>query len=204
MAKAKFDRTEVVDAAMQLFWQRGYQAASMQDVFQATGLQPGSLYNAFGSKAGLFEEALRYYSKTSFENLTKELSEASSIDIGVCNVLLRMMREAQETEYCSCFLVKSQLELKSSGDDALATVVVEQLKHFEDLFADALQTSESSEESKGKTTSVLLNLFGIRVYGYLGQGYEHMLNGVRTSLPWLPWEEALNLPANVYPVAVIQ
>ncbi len=204
MAKAKFDRTEVVDAAMQLFWQRGYQAASMQDVFQATGLQPGSLYNAFGSKAGLFEEALRYYSKTSFENLSKELSEASSIDIGICNVLLRMMREAQETEYCSCFLVKSQLELKSSGADALATVVVEQLKHFENLFAEALETSDGSEQLKGKTTSVLLNLFGIRVYGYLGQGYEHMLNGVRTSLPWLPWEEALSLPVNGYPAAVIQ
>ncbi|GAB2189565.1 TetR/AcrR family transcriptional regulator [Sessilibacter sp. MAH2] len=204
MAKAKFDRTEVVHAATQLFWQRGYQAASMQDVFQVTGLQPGSLYNAFGSKAGLFEETVRHYSKISFERVSEELTSAPSIDVGICSVLLRMIRESTESEFCSCFLVKSQLELKSSGDEALASVVAEQLKKLETIFSEALQTGQSEEAVNAKTTSLLLNMFGLRVYGYLGYGYDHLLQGVRESLSWLPWDEALTLPVNAYPAQSIQ
>ncbi|TYP89052.1 TetR family transcriptional regulator [Blastococcus xanthinilyticus] len=46
---------------MTLFWQRGYEACSMRDVADVTGLGPASLYAAFGSKAELYTEAVNRY-----------------------------------------------------------------------------------------------------------------------------------------------
>jgi AcrR family transcriptional regulator len=56
-----FDRDAVLASAMNLFRQRGYRDVSIGDLEQATGLVSGSIYNAFGDKAGLFRAALDYY-----------------------------------------------------------------------------------------------------------------------------------------------
>jgi len=59
----EFDETLVVQQAMEVFWRKGYQATSVQDLVDATGLQRGSLYGAFGDKHGLFLAALETYSQ---------------------------------------------------------------------------------------------------------------------------------------------
>ena len=56
-----FDRRAVVDAARDVFWQRGYAEAGITELEEATGLTRSSLYNAFGSKRGLFDEVLAQY-----------------------------------------------------------------------------------------------------------------------------------------------
>jgi len=49
---------------MEVFWEKGYEAASLQDLTEAMGINPPSLYAAFGDKEGLFVEAVkRYYTK---------------------------------------------------------------------------------------------------------------------------------------------
>lgn len=62
----EFDTDEVLAIAMTVFWQRGYTNTSMKDVVQATGVQPGSLYSAFGDKEKLFQQALRKYTQDFF------------------------------------------------------------------------------------------------------------------------------------------
>ncbi len=57
----EFDRDQVVDRAVEVFWRQGFEATSIQDLVEATGLNRGSLYNTFGDKAGLFEAALERY-----------------------------------------------------------------------------------------------------------------------------------------------
>ncbi|HEV7277234.1 MAG TPA: TetR/AcrR family transcriptional regulator [Devosiaceae bacterium] len=56
-----FDSDAVLAAAGDLFRQRGYRDTSLADIEQATGLVSGSIYNAFGDKAGLFRAALAHY-----------------------------------------------------------------------------------------------------------------------------------------------
>ncbi len=56
-----FDMEEVLEAAMRLFWEQGYEATSMAQLREATGLSSASLYGAFDSKHGLFERALEHY-----------------------------------------------------------------------------------------------------------------------------------------------
>src|SRR5258708_12228749 len=60
----RFDPDEVIDRSMREFWERGYRDTSVDDLVEATGVRPGSLYNAFpGGKRGLFLRALDRYSK---------------------------------------------------------------------------------------------------------------------------------------------
>lgn len=59
-----FDRDAVLQQAMRMFWERGYESTSLADLTSATGLKPPSLYAAFGSKEGLFREAVELYTRT--------------------------------------------------------------------------------------------------------------------------------------------
>src|SRR4051795_7395003 len=64
MARTReFDTDTAVRQSMELFWRRGYEATSIQDLVEATGLGRGSLYAAFGSKDGLYEAALVGYAE---------------------------------------------------------------------------------------------------------------------------------------------
>lgn len=57
----EYDDMRVIDAAMEVFWDAGYEASSTQELCEKTGLGRGSLYHAFGSKKNLYEQALRRY-----------------------------------------------------------------------------------------------------------------------------------------------
>ncbi|MBK6922440.1 MAG: helix-turn-helix transcriptional regulator [Deltaproteobacteria bacterium] len=62
MARARqFDVEIATDAAVELFWDRGYTACSVRDLCEAMALQPGSFYAAFGSKQACFRRALERY-----------------------------------------------------------------------------------------------------------------------------------------------
>lgn len=56
-----FDMDVVLEAAMLLFWEQGYEATSLAQLREATGLSSASLYGVFGSKEGLFEKAVEHY-----------------------------------------------------------------------------------------------------------------------------------------------
>lgn len=59
-----FDTEQVLDAALDLFWRQGYDGTCMAELYLATGLKPGSIYTAFGSKLGLFERVVQHYVDT--------------------------------------------------------------------------------------------------------------------------------------------
>jgi len=59
-----FDRDAAVETAMLLFWRHGYEGVSIGDLTKAIGVAPPSLYAAFGSKAGLYQQALTRYKET--------------------------------------------------------------------------------------------------------------------------------------------
>ncbi|HEV2424811.1 MAG TPA: TetR/AcrR family transcriptional regulator [Terriglobia bacterium] len=56
-----FDKDAALEAAMLLFWERGYEGTSMADLTQAMGLNPSSIYAAFGDKHALFQLAVKRY-----------------------------------------------------------------------------------------------------------------------------------------------
>jgi AcrR family transcriptional regulator len=70
-----FDKEASLEAAMLLFWERGYEGTSMADLTQAMGLNPSSIYAAFGDKHALFSLAVKRYMDSRAQYATKALEE---------------------------------------------------------------------------------------------------------------------------------
>jgi AcrR family transcriptional regulator len=56
-----FDADKALDKALRVFWAKGYEGATLADLTRAMGINPPSLYAAFGNKEGLFRKALGRY-----------------------------------------------------------------------------------------------------------------------------------------------
>jgi AcrR family transcriptional regulator len=70
-----FDKDPALEAAMLLFWERGYEGTSMADLTQVMGLNPSSIYAAFGDKHALFQLAVKRYMEMRAQYAGKALEE---------------------------------------------------------------------------------------------------------------------------------
>jgi AcrR family transcriptional regulator len=70
-----FDKDAALEAAMLLFWKRGFEGTSMADLTEAMGLSPSSIYAAFGDKHALFSLAVKRYMKTRAQYATNALEQ---------------------------------------------------------------------------------------------------------------------------------
>ena len=82
MARLKsFNEDDVLDKAVAVFWAKGYEATSIEDLVEAMGIQRGSLYGAFGSKQQLFLKSLNRYGQVVVKQLLDILeSKPSAIE----------------------------------------------------------------------------------------------------------------------------
>ena len=79
MARPKaFDEEVVLDRAVEVFWAKGYEATSIQDLVDAMGIQRGSLYATFGGKHQLFLTALDRYGEVVVKKLLAILESKPS------------------------------------------------------------------------------------------------------------------------------
>ena len=190
MSKTQFDRQYVLNKAISLFWKVGYNATSMQALFEVTGLKPGSVYLAFGNKEGLFKESLKSYTQQSIDKLHETFNQNQAVEQVICEILLSFVEEATRAEYCSCFLVKSQLELDDKTN--IKQTISEYLTTIEILYADQLATLYSIEEAQQKAASIMVHIFGLRVYGYHLNRKQQMLSSLQLGLHWLPWSRCIH------------
>lgn len=130
-----FDTSEVVDRAMHAFWARGYEATSVQDLVDRTGVNRGSLYATFGDKRGLFLAALRAYDRNMRAARLADL-EAKYPPRDAIRRLLRTFVDpvAQGGDNRGCFLTNSALEL-AAHDPEVAKIVARSQEQIEAFFA---------------------------------------------------------------------
>src|SRR3989442_342282 len=83
----EFDREAALERAIDVFWRHGYEAASVSDLTAAMGINPPSLYAAFGDKEKLFLEAVERYQQQRRESVTKVFDEAPTAKEAVHRVL---------------------------------------------------------------------------------------------------------------------
>ena len=83
----EFDRDTALKAAMLVFWRKGFAATSMNDLCAAMQIRAPSLYAAFGSKEGLFLEAVEHYSKTLGPTIWGRLAEGPTARASVEKLL---------------------------------------------------------------------------------------------------------------------
>lgn len=76
----QFDEREVIALALDVFWRKGLHDATMQDLAAATGVQRGSLYNAYGDKEAIFLRAFDQYAEEFLETAAAALAKGSAAE----------------------------------------------------------------------------------------------------------------------------
>ncbi|WP_238014434.1 TetR/AcrR family transcriptional regulator [Dactylosporangium sp. AC04546] len=83
----QFDRDDALRTAVMLFWERGYEATSINDLSEAMGIGVPSLYAAFGSKRELFDEVVAEYTRQYRAFMQTAIAEEPTLTAGVRRLL---------------------------------------------------------------------------------------------------------------------
>jgi AcrR family transcriptional regulator len=111
-----FDKEKVLDRALQVFWRKGYEGASMADLTSAMGIERPSLYAAFGDKEKLFRQVLDHYQKGPGSLVGAALQEPTAR-----RVIERLLRESADAgtdpgNPRGCLFVQGALACGSEAD----------------------------------------------------------------------------------------
>jgi len=104
----KFNRTDVLEKAMPLFWKQGYANTGLQDLEKATGVNKSGLYSEFKDKEDLFLASLRYYYET---RCGRELLSAEPLGWDNIENFLKVVTQPCAGGQKGCFGVSSMREL---------------------------------------------------------------------------------------------
>jgi TetR/AcrR family transcriptional repressor of nem operon len=142
----EFEHDVVLDRAMRLFWSRGYEATSVQDLVDRMGIQRGSLYAAFGDKRALFFAAIDRYDRVVTAKLLAALDEpASGTDAIRRFFRLKVDLAVEARRPRGCLVTNSATEL-APRDRGAATRVGAVLAKLEAAFRRAVVRAQKAGE----------------------------------------------------------
>ena len=170
MARSKvFDEEEVLDKAMNLFWQKGYNATSAQDLVDALGISRSSLYDTYGDKHSLFVKALKQYRKERIDPIVKELNNAEDAEAYIRSFFELVKTEAlAENSSIGCFMVNSAVEM-APVDAEVATIANSIMNDTENAVCKAIKLGQDAGvfstkyPARSMARFVLNSLNGLRV-----------------------------------------
>jgi TetR/AcrR family transcriptional repressor of nem operon len=152
----QFNPEQVLESAMSLFWRKGYEATSLQDLLQATGLSKSSLYQAFGNKHGLFERSMERYHSNMLNELQEMLAQADSGKAFLVQFLHGIANETRGKDARRGCLVMNTASEFAQTDPEVARVVKQATKAFGDLFEAAIvRAQEEGDISPEKDARIL-------------------------------------------------
>lgn len=137
------DNDAVVLKAQQVFWEKGYSAASLQDLQTATQMGSGSLYNTFrGGKKELFSKALQQR-REAFMAFKKEMKQHEA-PVELIKDFFRSLAEADEHTHMKGCIVANTVTAMAFVDSDLESEAVGILKDVERMFTDAIREAQRS------------------------------------------------------------
>lgn len=139
-----YDREEVVERAMGVFWKAGYHGSSTRDLANAMGVNPYSLYAEFGSKDALYEAAVDRYEKLVVTRHFGALETQSSSIKEIRAVLLFFGESAEyQQSDLGCFLCNAAVELAPSIERSRG-IAERYVGRLTEAFANALRNADAN------------------------------------------------------------
>ncbi|USX49418.1 TetR/AcrR family transcriptional regulator [Lentzea sp. HUAS12] len=182
----QFDDHDAVRKAIEVFRRQGYHGTSTRDLGAAMGLNPSSLYRAYGDKHALFLRALDSYQTVQDEATGEITSSSDSVRSALRRWLVHMITEEQDHAW-GCLMVNTAAELGAEDSptrervhaafDGNVTVIA-------DLLQKAVAEGEITREIDVRGWSELLftTVAGLRVRDRAGQPLERLTAAVDTAL----------------------
>jgi len=141
----QFDREEVLEKAMVLFWENGYEATGMSLLLDHVGIGRQSLYNTFGDKRSLFIATLDHYFRNLGGQLMAQLRSPGS-PMGNIEAVFQMWEKmAEDSHFCGCLLGNAAAELAHT-DPEIADRIGSYFQALEDGFHDTLVQARDQGE----------------------------------------------------------
>ena len=166
----EFDEDRVKDALMNVFWEKGYEATSMQDLVAATGLLKGSLYGAFGDKQALYLAALEHYEATQIQLGVDMLGGKGSPREKVSRLFDTVIESANTGVFAGgCLLCNASVEM-AAADAGVRAAVQKQIQRLKDAVHKAINVASSKQDAELKaiTNLIVTAYFGARVIAKAG------------------------------------
>lgn len=175
MARLKaFDEDRALDAAIDCFWLRGYEATSVRDLANAMGIGGASFYNAYGDKRALFSRSLERYAERSMRDRIARMEANHQPRQAIAAFIAEIIdRSLKDPDRKGCLLVNSALDV-APHDAEIGKVVGGYLDELRAFFHRNLEAARKAgqvprridaEEVSGHLLGVLL---GIRVLARTG------------------------------------
>ena len=161
MKKGEESRQRLIECAAELFWKNGYSATGISEILKQTGLPKGSFYFYFKSKDDLATAVTEYYQKILLEQF-RSSSQGNDWDSFIEEIFDYLFERATGQTFAGCPYAVMGMETALSKP-AVASVFMEGLKKFEQIFQEVLLYSGLSPDHAKILSQRMLSIY----QGYL-------------------------------------
>ena len=139
----EFIPSQALHSAMNVFWLKGFEAASLADIMAATGLSKSSLYATFGDKRSLFLAAFKAYQKERLRYLAEILEPGKPSRQSIQAFFNQLVDYARDESHgCGCMTANEAVEL-APHDPEVRQMVSDDFRAIEDLFSQAITLGQA-------------------------------------------------------------
>lgn len=149
-ATKQFDPDHVLEQAMELFWEQGYEATGLAQLTEHLGIGRQSLYNEFGDKRGLFLAALRAYVAHCHSEKLAILNGPGS-PLENLHALGQFWLESFDSTSCQGCLLSNTIAEFGDSDEDVNEIVVAAIRSMEDAFCGLFQRAIDAGELREDT-----------------------------------------------------
>lgn len=137
-----FNEEHALNEAMELFWEKGYNATSLSDLTERLSLGKGSFYSSFKGKRAIFDKTFDLYRKSNIENLKALLNAEKDVKIGIRKLLEFNLDQAfSDRKRKGCFVANTCSELGGS-DEQIRGILLDHQKTVLKILSDYLRKGE--------------------------------------------------------------
>ena len=142
----EFDPDIALEAAMQLFWNKGYESSSLQELLNSMRISKSSFYMAFKSKHALFERCIKHYRQSLTDSIQAQLEESVSVKIFISNMIHSIADEIEGPNACrGCLLMNTASEF-AQKDARISKLITHSIDKLTDIFEMEIKQAQRSGE----------------------------------------------------------
>jgi TetR/AcrR family transcriptional repressor of nem operon len=160
MARTKdFNENEVLGKAIQLFWHKGYNGTSMQDLVEGLGISRSSLYDTYADKHTLFVKALKSYQCAGASQMQAIIDNGGTAKETIQRLLEFTTDElVDDRQQKGCFMVNAEVEV-APHDAEVNEVICQNEQQMEEAFYQVIKKGQENGEFKNRQDARILARF---------------------------------------------
>ena len=148
----QFEPEVALQRAMEVFWARGYEAASLAELLQNMGISRKSMYDTFGNKQSLFLKALDQYAQTRLRSIREQLLASGSPLRNIEQLLQSMQKTHGKPGSKGCMLGTCTADFNTS-DVEIAPILRSYYHKLEDIYYEAISKAQAAGELNPKASA---------------------------------------------------